>query len=150
MSPSPLYLKIQNDLTAAMKNKDAFRVNLLRFLKSQIDSAAKDKLADLSDEEVVKVIAKRLKQSKDAQEKFIAGARPELAEAEKQEAEAISIYLPQQLSEEELRSIVKKVIAESGATSAKDFGRVMGAVVKQVKGQADGQKIKSLVEESLS
>lgn len=137
-------------MNGALKDKDVFRVKVLRFLKSQLDAAAKDKLGDLTEEEVVKVIQKKIKQSQDALEKYNQGGRPELAEAERREIETVKSYLPAELSPKELGDIVERVLAGFGAVTKKDFGRVMGAVVKEVAGRADGRAIKELVEGKLS
>lgn len=149
MAQSELYLRIQNDMLRATKNKDAGRLKILRFLKSQLDGAAKDKLADLTDEEVQKVLQHKIKQSREAAEKFLAGSRPELAAAENAEIELVLEYLPQPLSEAELQAVIEKVIAGSGGATAKDFGRVMGLVVKQVNGRAPGSAVKAAVQRAL-
>lgn len=136
-------------MLAATKNKDLGRLKILRFLKSQLDSAAKDKLADLTDEEVQKVLQRKIKQSEEAAEKFQAGQRPELAAAERAEIELVSGYLPKPLSENELKAAVEKVIAGLGGVTAKDFGRVMGLTVKQVGASASGSAVKAAVQRAL-
>ncbi|MEK9180727.1 MAG: GatB/YqeY domain-containing protein, partial [Patescibacteria group bacterium] len=125
MLKSSIYQKLESDLLSALKRKEAFVVKVLRFLKSNLDSAEKDKLAPLTDEEAMKVIQKRIKQSQDAKEKYILGKRDELAAAEQSEIDLIAAYLPAQLSEVELADLAKSAIAELNASSVKDFGRVM-------------------------
>jgi uncharacterized protein YqeY len=149
VAQSELYLKIQSDMLTATKNKDLGRLKILRFLKSQLDAAAKEKLADLTDEEVQKVLQRKIKQSQEAAAKFLAGSRPDLAAAENEEIELVSGYLPKQFSEEELAAVVAKVVDDLGNVTAKDFGRVMGLVMKQVGARASGSAVKTAVERAL-
>lgn len=135
---------------SALKRKEAFAVKVLRFLKSHLDSAEKDKLAPLTDEEAIKIVQKRIKQSQDAKEKYLLGKRQDLAAAEQAEIELIAGYLPAQLSEAELEQLARRAIAELGASSPRDFGRVMKRLMEEVKGRSDGQRVKSVVEKLLS
>jgi len=145
-----LHHKINEDLRTATKQKDATVVRVLRFCKSILDSAAKDLLKpELSDEEAIKVISKKIKQSREAAEAFKAGNRQELVQAEEEEVEILIKYLPKQLSEDELNAIVLEIVTETGANSAKDFGKVMGAVMRKVAGKADGATVKQAVERNL-
>jgi uncharacterized protein YqeY len=150
LSEISLQKKIDEDLTAAMLRKDALTVKILRFTKSFIDAAAKEKKATLSDEEAVKVLQRRIKQSQDAKEKFLQGNREELAAAEQQEIDLIGRYLPTQLPEAELVEEVKKAIAELNATSPKDLGRVMGKAMAALAGRADGKAVKAAAEKLLA
>lgn len=146
---SELYLRIQNDMLQAVKAKAADRLKILRFLKSQLDSAAKDKLADLTDEEVQKVLQRKIKQSQEAREKFQAGERPELAAAEQAEIDLVSQYLPKPLSKEELKTIVDELVLSADAKTNKDFGRVMGLAMKRVGAGAAGSDVKAAIERAL-
>jgi uncharacterized protein YqeY len=103
----------------------------------------------LSDEEALKVIKRKANQRKDSIEQFVKGGRPELAEKEKQELEILESYLPAQMSDEELQRIIEAKKAELGVTEKKDVGRLMGAVMKEVGGNADGSRVKALIEGSL-
>jgi uncharacterized protein YqeY len=150
LAETNLQQKINADLTAAMKGKDAFAVNVLRFAKSFIDSAAKEKKAPLSDEEVARVLHRRIKQSQDAIEQFQQGQREDLAVSERREIEMLQRYLPDQLSEAELEELVEKAIAEAGATGPKDFGKVMGKAMSAVAGRADGRSVKAAIEKKLT
>lgn len=132
-----------------MRAKDAFAVKVLRYLKSNLDSSAKEKLAPLTDEEVIRVINKRIKQSADSIEKYRAGNRAELAEAEQREADMIAKYLPAQMPEADIESLARSLAKQTGASGSKDFGRLMGAVVKAVAGRADGKTVKAVVERVL-
>ena len=146
MALSKLYLKLDEDIKSAMRRKDEFVLKVLRFLKSNIDSVAKDKLKELSEEEVVAVLRKRIKQSEDAKEKYAQGGRADLADSEAREMDLINTYLPTQMSQDELARIATSVASQLGARSMKDFGRVMGRVVGEVAGRADGKSIKAAVE----
>lgn len=144
-----MYRKLEGDLLDAVKRKDKFTVNILRYLKSNLDSSAKDKLSDLDDTEVIKVLRMRLKQSLDAEGKFRQGGREDLVAQEQEERKMVSGYLPPQMSEEELGGLVKKAIEETGAKSSADFGRVMKKVMEAAAGRADGQSVKTAVESLL-
>ncbi|MCX6765630.1 MAG: GatB/YqeY domain-containing protein [Candidatus Moranbacteria bacterium] len=144
--------KISNDLKEALKTGDAFRRDVLRLLGSAIHNAEIEKKKQdegLSDEEVVEVIARSIKQRRDSVEQYEKGGRSDLAEKEKKEIEILSAYMPEQLSEDKIREIVKEVIAGTGAASKADMGRVMGAAMGRLKGQADGNMVKKIVEELL-
>lgn len=132
-----------------MKSKEIFVVKVLRFLKSQLDAAAKDKLADLTDGEAIKVIQRRIKQSQEAKEQYSAGHREDLVAAEQAEIDLVSTFLPQQLSAEELTQLVARTISKLQANSPRDFGRVMKQVMEEVSGRAEGRVVKETVEELL-
>ena len=136
-------------MKTAAKSKDKLTLGVLRFVKSSLDAIKKDKGKDLVDEEVIIALKKRIKQGKDSIEKFTAGNRTDLAEGEKKQLEVVSAYLPKEMTEAELSTLVEKVISETKASSQKDFGRVMGMVVKGASGRADGKLIKSIVEKKL-
>ena len=133
----------------ALKSKDKLRLGALRFVKANLDSLLKDKGSALTDEEVIAALKKRMKQGNDSIEKFTAGNRADLAELENNQLKIISEYLPEQMGEKELTDLVEKVIADAGASSPKDFGKVMGRLMKEVAGRADGKIIKSIVEKKL-
>ena len=139
--------KIQADMIEAMKAKDETRVGALRMLRAAIlkfeVSGSEKKVA--SDEDVVQLIGKEVKQRKDSAEQFKNGGRAEMAEKEEKEMAILQTYLPAQLSEEELTAIVKEVIASTGVTSKKDMGKVMGALMPKVKGKADGGLVNKIV-----
>ncbi len=143
--------KVQQDLITAMKAKDEAQLSALRLLKTAImkfETAGDKKIA--GDEEVLQLIGKEVKQRKDSIEQFEKGGRTELAEKEKLEMAFLLTYLPQQLTEDEIRSIVKEVIASTGAASKSDLGKVMGALMPRVKGRSDGAMVTRIVQESLS
>ncbi|MEI6144319.1 MAG: GatB/YqeY domain-containing protein [Candidatus Berkelbacteria bacterium] len=142
--------RIGDDFISAMKNQEAEKLSVLRMLKSALQNEKIKIGHDLSDEEIVKVIQSQIKQRKDSIETFAAGGRTELADKEKVEIEILSAYMPEQLSDSELTSIVKAAIETTGATTAADMGKVMGNVMPQVAGRADGGQISAKVKELLS
>lgn len=144
--------KISEDLKIAMKAGDALRRDTLRMLDSMVKNVEiekKKKEIGLSDEEMQVVITRAIKQRKDAIEQYDSAGREELAAKEKAEVEILAGYMPAQMSEEVVREEIKKVISETGAQSKADMGRVMGAVMVKLKGQADGSLVKKIVEEQL-
>ncbi len=144
--------KIIADLKEAMKAGDAKKRDTLRLLDSAIKNTEiekKKRETGLNDEEIIEVIARGIKQRKDSVAQYEAGGRPELAENEKAEIEILSVYMPAQLSEEEIRKIVKEIISASGVNSKSEMGKVMGQAMGKLKGQADGNVVKKIVEEEL-
>jgi uncharacterized protein len=144
--------KIFEDLKLAMKEGNSFRRDTLRMVDSMIKNVEiekKKKEEGLTDSEILEVIARAVKQRKDAASQYDAGGRADLAEKEKKEVEILSGYMPEQLSEDEIKKIVKAVIQEIGASSASNTGKVMGLAMVKLKGLADGQLVKKIVEEEL-
>lgn len=144
--------KILEDLKMAMKAGDVVKRDALRMLDSMIKNVEIEKQkreVGLSDEEVLEVIGKAVKQRKDASAQYLSGGRADLVEKENQEIEILSAYLPAQLDEADVRETVKAVIAQVGATSMADIGRVMGPAMGKLKGQADGNLVKKIAEEEL-
>lgn len=143
--------QLQQDLIAGMKAKNETVVSAIRLLKTAImkfETTGDKKVA--TDDDIIQIVGKEIKQRKDSIEQFEKGNRPELAEKEKAELAALEKYLPAQLSEEEVRAIVKDVISTTGATSKADLGKVMGALMPKVKGKADGGMVNKIVQESLT
>jgi len=141
--------EIQERQIAALKSKDAETLAVLRFVFSAIKNKEIDKKAELNDEEAQAVIAFQVKQLKDALKDFEAGGRQDLVDKTKAEIAILTAYLPEKMSEEELLVVVEKVIESVGAKSAQDAGRVMGAVMKEVKGRADGNQVREMVMKKL-
>ena len=129
-----LFDQISSDIKAAMLARDKQRLEALRGVKKEFLEAktAKGSDGDLPDETAMKILVKMVKQRKDSAQIYIEQNRPELAEGELAEAKIIEEYLPQQMTEEELETALKAIIAETGATSAKDMGKVMGIATKQL------------------
>ncbi len=144
--------KIANDLKEAMKAGDALKRDTLRMIDSMIKNVEIEKMkkdTGLQDNEVMEVISRAVKQRKDSILQYETGGRADLAEKEEEEVKILMEYLPKQLSEEEVRSIVRNVVAETGASGKADIGKVMGTAMGRVKGQADGNLVKKIAEEEL-
>ena len=144
--------KIMADLKTAMLSKDEKSLRALRAIKAAILLAKTSEGAggELKDDDEIKLLQKLVKQRKDSLEIFQQQNRSDLAQKEQEEIEVIEKFLPKQLSAEELHLEIKKIIAETGATSAADMGKVMGAATKRLSGKADGKTISTAVRELLS
>jgi uncharacterized protein len=141
--------KIDSDLKNALKSKDAIRVSTLRFLKSAMQNLAIEKKKDLEDGDITAVIKKQVKQRKDSIEGFRQGKRMDLVEKEEMELKILEEYLPEELSRENIISIVKQAIAESNAASIKDMGSVIKLAMTKAKGQADDSAVSAIAKEEL-
>jgi len=144
-----LQAKLQSDLRQSQLARDEIKVSTLRLLLSEIKNAEIAKGEELSDQDIISVIQKEVKKRKEASLAFRQGGREEQAQKEESESSVLEGYLPSQLSNEELTNIVESTINEIGATSIQDMGKVIGAVMVKVKGQADGGKVSGLVKERL-
>ena len=138
------------DLKTAMKNKDSLLKSVITMLRADIKQIEVDKRIELADEDVIDIIAKQIKAKQSAIEDFRNGNREDLAEEALAEIELLKKYLPEQLSHEELETIIKAVVEEVGATTMKDMGKVMGLVNPQVKGKADGKAVSTIVKSLLN
>ena len=136
--------QIQADVKDAMKAGEKQRVHALRLVVNELQKAAKENGGD-----ELEVLQRERKRRFEAAEAYRDGGRTDLAEAEEHEAELIAGYMPEQLSDEELNAIVGDAVAESGATSPKEMGKVMALVMPQVKGRADGKRVSNVVKELL-
>ena len=146
---SELKKRLQEDLKQAMKEKDTFKRDTVRFLMSAIKQVEVDTRKELTDADIIKIIQKSVKQREDAAAQYKEGGREDLYEKEMQEAEILKSYLPKQLSDEELEAKLKEIIAEVGATSLKDMGKIMGVATKKLAGVADGKRINETVKKLL-
>lgn len=142
--------QLNNDLKESMKSGDKFRTETLRGLKSAIKYVEIDTDGEMSDQDVEAVIAKQAKQRRDSIEEFKKGGREDLVEQEAAELAILETYLPEQMSEEEIRAMVETAIAELGVTDIKGMGQVMQRVMADLKGQADGKVVNKIVRECLS
>lgn len=141
--------KIDSDLKAAMKAKDSGRVSIIRMLKARLKNREIEKHEGLTDDDVVSTVTSMMKQMRDSAEQYRKGDREELALKEEAEMEILKGYLPAGLSEAEVVKIIKEAIAEAGAASPADMGRVMKLVMPKVKGRADGRLVNEKVKELL-
>ena len=144
--------QIQEDIKAAMKAKDAVAMAAVRAVKNEIllFKTAEGGSKDVTDGDVMKMIQKLIKQRKETAQIYVDNGRKELADNELAEANVMERYLPKQLSNEELEARIKEIIAETGATSIKDMGKVMGIATKRLAGVADGRAISTAVKTLLS
>jgi uncharacterized protein YqeY len=139
--------RFSEDLKESLKSRNSIKTSVIRLLKSSIKYREIEKKAPLSDDEIIEVIMSGIKQRRESVEQFSKGGRTDLVQKESNEIEIMQAYLPQPLTEEELVDEVKSVIKEVGATSAKDMGKVMKALMPRLKGRAEGTKVSSIVKE---
>ena len=142
--------KIKNDLKTAMKSGDKEKLNPLRNLVSKIKMKEIEKGQNLTDEECLKVCISAAKQIKESIVQFERGGRIDLSENEKKELKIIEKYLPEQLSEDEVLKTIKEIINQTGSSSPSDMGKVMGAAMSTLGGQADGKIVQKLVLKELT
>ena len=144
--------QIQEDIKVAMKAKDTVAMNATRAVKGEIllFKTSEGGSRDVTDGDIIKMIQKLVKQRREAAEQYAAAGRQELADNELAEASVMEKYLPEQLSVEEVRARIQEIIAQAGASSVKDMGRVMGIANKALAGLSDGRTISGIVKELLS
>ena len=142
--------RLADDLKSAMKDKNVVRKNTIQMVRAGVLQIEKDKKITLDDDGVLDVIAKQLKQRRDSLPDYEKSGREDLIAELKAEMDVLMEYLPQQLSHDELLEIVKEAIAQTGASSMKDMGKVMSAVMPKTKGRADGKEINEIVKSILN
>jgi len=146
-------MSLKNDLAEAiikaMKSRDTKTVSVLRLLSSEIKKTEIDGQTELDDAGFQKIVGQQVKRLKDSIKDFQLGGREDLVESANLELKILELYLPKQLSEEELKNIVSKVIKETGATGSTQMGMVMGKIMQEVQGQADGVQVRELVTAAL-
>lgn len=145
-----LAVAIEKDFLAAYKAKDQLKVSVLRMLKAALKNRQVELLRELSDEDVLAVIAKQVKQRQESVEQFTSAGRADLADREAAEQAVLESYLPARLGEAELAALVAEAVAETNATGMKDMGRVMQLLLAKVAGRADGKLVSQLVRARLS
>lgn len=141
--------QLMEDLKTSMKNKDKVRKNVVTMLRSAVKQKEVDERIELNDEGIIDIISKQVKQKRDSIEDFKRGNRDDLVDLTEKELEVLLEYLPEQLSEDELKQIVKQAINELGATSMKDMGKIMGKIMPQTKGKADGSLVNKIAKDYL-
>ena len=146
---SKLFDEMLADIKSAMKNHETDKLTALRTLHAQIKDATVNAGKEVSDSEVAVIVAKAIKQRFDAAEQYKQGARQDLVDKEFMEAELFKKYQPQQLSPAEIEELVRKAIAETGASGKKEMGKVMAVLMPQVKGRADGKLVNQVVQSLL-
>ena len=137
----PLQTRLQEDLRQAMRAKDAMRRSVLRYLRSEIHNAEIVQQKELDDEGVLDVLSRQAQQRRDSIEAYESANRQDLVEREKGELAIILEYLPQQLTRAEIDELVEQAIADSGASGPADMGKVMGRLMPQVRGRAEGREV---------
>lgn len=144
--------RLAEDMKQAMKDREAGKTQLsvIRMVRANIKNVEINHQKELSDDEVLDVIAKEVKMRRDAMEEFQKGNRPDLVDNLEKEIAVLMQYLPQQLNENEVRALVIEAIAQTNATSPKDMGKVMSKLMPKVKGRADGKLINSIVKDLLN
>ena len=147
---SSLKERLQNDLKTAMKEKDKFKRDVVRFVMSAIKQIEVDERKELSDADIEAILVKQIKQRNDSIEQFREGGREDLVEKNERELEILRSYLPEPMSEDEVRGVLSDIIAETGAKSMKDMGRVMGEAKKRIGSRAEGKLINQIAKELLS
>ncbi len=141
--------KLLNDLKNSMKEKNVVRKNVIQMIRAAILQEEKDKQIEVTDEQIIEIIAKESKKRKDALADYKKSGREDLINQIEEEIAIIAEYLPKQLSKEEITVIVKEVIKEVGATSMKDMGKVMKLAKEKIGAQSDGRTINEIVKENL-
>lgn len=142
---------LTEDMKQAMKDKESgkLRLSVIRMARANIKNIEIDEKRELNDDEVLAVLMKEVKMRQDSLEEFSKAGREELSEQAKQEIAILRKYLPEQLSDEELKALVVEAVAATGAAGPKDMGKVMAALMPKTKGRADGKRINTMVRELL-
>jgi len=141
--------RLSEDLKKALKSRDKETLSVIRMIRAAVKNKEIEKKSSLGDEEINAVLMSLARQRKDSIEQFLKGNRHDLADKETRELSIIQSYLPQQLTEEELKKIIKDVIEEVGASGPGDMGKVMKSIMTKVKGQVDGKLVSDLVKKAL-
>jgi len=141
--------RLDQDMKQAMKDKAALKLSVIRMVKAALKNEEINKGRLLSDDEVLTILTRELKQRRESLHEFEKARREDLASKAREEITVLAAYLPAQLSEAEIREIVREAIAAANATSKKEMGKVMGAIMPKVKGKADGSLVQKIVSEEL-
>ena len=142
--------QLSKDMVEAMKSKDSFTLGVIRMAKGAIQLEAINKKKDLTDEDVVSVIAKQIKMRNDSVNEFTKAGRTDLAEQNKKEIEILNKYMPEQLSSDEVHKIIDEAFAKINPTSSKDMGLIMKEVSPKLKGKADMSLVNAIIKEKLA
>ncbi len=142
--------QILADMKTAMREKDAPRLESIRMLRAAVQRVEVDEQKDVDDAQVLAIVEKQIKQSKDAINQFTAGDRTDLAEKEQVHVDNLAVYLPEQLSDDEVAAAIEQAILSTGAESMKDMGKVMGTLKNQLQGRADMGRVSGMIKAKLS
>ena len=141
--------RLEDDLKQAMRSRDTARRDVIRYLRSEIRNQEIKVQEDLDDDGVVQVLSRQAQQRRDSIEAFTEANRTDLVEKEQAELEIIMEYMPQQMTSDEIASLVQEVVAEVGASGPGDMGKVMSQIMPKVRGRAEGREVSSIVMETL-
>jgi len=141
--------RLNQDMKQAMKDKATLKLSVIRMVKAAITNEQINKGGTLSEDEELTILTRELKQRRESLQEFEKAGREDLASKTKEEIEVLTAYLPAQLSEDDIRQIVREAVATSGASSKKEMGKVMGLIMPKVKGKADGNLVQRIVSEEL-
>jgi uncharacterized protein len=141
--------RLAHDLKDAMRAKDQVRLLAIRSLRAAILEKEKEGTGPASDDDLLAIVQKQAKQRRDAIEQYEAAGREDLAQKERDELAVLGLYLPEQLSDDDIRRVVHEIVTRSGATSMKDMGRVMGEAMTELRNRADGNRVRQVVQDLL-
>ena len=142
--------RVMEDMKVSMRNKETLKKSVITMIRASVKQKEVDDRVDVNDDDVIELIAKQLKQRKDALVEFEKAERDDLIAQTKAEIEILASYLPQQLTDEELEAVVRDAVAEVNAQSVKDMGKIMGKVMAVAKGRVDGKRINEMVKKVLN
>ena len=142
--------RLMEDMKGSMRNKETLKKSVITMIRASVKQKEVDDRVDVNDDDVIELIAKQLKQRKDALVEFEKAERDDLIAQTKAEIEILASYLPQQLTDEELEAVVRDAVAEVNAQSIKDMGKIMGKVMAVAKGRVDGKRINEMVKKVLN
>ena len=146
---SAIKTKLEDDLKQAMRERNAPRRDVIRYIRSEIRNQEIRLRRDLEDDDAIQVLSRQAQQRRDSIEAFQSANRQDLVDKERAELEIITEYLPRQMGEDEIRALVAQTVAETGAAGPRDMGKVMSAIMPQVRGRAEGRQVSALVSEKL-
>ena len=146
---SAIKTKLEDDLKRAMRERNAPRRDVIRYIRSEIRNQEIRLRRDLEDDDAIQVLSRQAQQRRDSIEAFESANRQDLVDKERAELEIITEYLPRQMGEDEIRALVAQTVAETGAAGPRDMGKVMSAIMPQVRGRAEGRQVSALVSEKL-
>ena len=142
--------RLEEDLKAAMRAREAVRRDTIRYLRSEVQKAEKAEQRDFDDDDVLRVLGRQAAQRRESIEAFVKGGRQDLVDKEEAELEIILEYMPEQMSEEQIAELVQAAIEEAGASGPQDMGKLMGRLMPQTHGKADGRTVNEIVRKLLA
>lgn len=141
--------RLTDDMKQAMRDRDVLRRDVIRYLRSEVKNQEIREQKELDDAGVIQVLSRQAQQRRDSIEAYRDADRQDLVDKEESELSVIMAYLPQQMTQEEIAALVQQVVAEVGASGPADMGKVMGAIMPQVRGKAEGREVNAIVQQTL-